>query len=306
MIPRTRGAGVALALVTATISGFAVFANGYAVKRFGDATVYTTAKNGVAGILLVLIALPLLLSTRAAPGPAPKPRSRNQHLALLAVAVVGGSVPFVLFFEGLAQASSTQAAFIHKTLVVWVALLAVPLLKERLSWAHYAAIGLLLAGQAALAGEAGTVALGAGELMILAATLLWAVEVVFVKHLLASLAAPTLAAARLGLGTMLLLGFVAVSGRWGELAGLGAEQWAWALLTGVILAGYVATWYAALARAQAVDVTAVLVLGAVVTALLDRGIEGAPFDAVGIGLIALGGAIAALRVLYPGRRPLPA
>jgi drug/metabolite transporter (DMT)-like permease len=124
--------------------------------------------------------------------------------------------------------------------------------------------------------------------------------------MLEELAAPTLAAARLGLGTLLLLGFVALSGRFGELAALGSEQWAWALLTGVVLAGYVATWYAALARAQAVDVTAVLVLGAVVTALLDRGIEGAPLDVLGVGLIALGGAIAALLGLLQRRRPLPA
>ena len=30
-----------------------------------------------------------------------------------AVAVIGGSVPFVLFFEGLARAEATQAAFIQ-------------------------------------------------------------------------------------------------------------------------------------------------------------------------------------------------
>lgn len=302
----TRATGVVLALFTATISGVAVFLNGYAVKRFDDPTVYTTAKNGVAGLLLVLLVVPLLRAPERGRRPAARPRSAAQWLALLAVAVVGGSVPFVLFFEGLARASSTQAAFIHKTLVVWVALLAVPLLKERLSWAHFAAIGLLVAGQLVLAGDAGTVSFGSGELMIFAATLLWAIEVVFVKRLLDSLAAPTLAAARMGIGTLVLVGFVAFSGRWSDLAGLGGPQWGWALLTGVILAGYVATWYAALARAQAVDVTAVLVLGAVVTALLDRGIEGAALDVLGVGLIALGGAIAALRVLYPPPRPLPA
>ena len=298
----TRAAGVLLALVTATISGFAVFLNGYAVKRFDDATVYTTAKNGVAGILLVLVALPLLTSSSQAGRVAPRPRSGLQWAALLALGVVGGSVAFVLFFEGLARASSTQAAFIHKTLVIWVALLAVPLLRERLAWPHFAAIGLLLAGQAAIAGDAGTIAFGAGELMILAATLLWAIEVVFVKRLLESLAAPTLAAARLGIGTALLVGYVALSGRWSELTSLGSNQWAWALLTGVLLAGFVATWYAALARAQAVDVTAVLVLAAVVTALLDRGIEGTPLDLLGVGLIAAGGALAALLALRPAPR----
>ena len=112
------------------------------------------------------------------------PPAARQWLALLGVAVVGGSVPFVLFFEGLARAEATQAAFIHKTLVVWVALLAVPLLRERVGAPHALAIALLVAGQAWLAGDAGTVVFGAGEAMILAATLLWAVEVVFVKHLL--------------------------------------------------------------------------------------------------------------------------
>ena len=74
----TRAAGVLLALVTATISGFAVFLNGYAVKRFDDATVYTTAKNGVAGLLLVLVALPLLISSGRAGRVASRPRSGLQ------------------------------------------------------------------------------------------------------------------------------------------------------------------------------------------------------------------------------------
>ncbi|MGH3081631.1 MAG: DMT family transporter [Gaiellaceae bacterium] len=296
-----RSTGIALALVTATISGFAVFLNGYAIKRFDDATAYTTAKNGVAAVLLILLALPVL--TRSG-RPGSRPRTRRQWLGLAAVGVIGGSVPFVLFFEALARASSTEAAFIHKTLVIWVALLAVPLLGERLSWAHWAAIALLIVGQAVLVGDAGTVSVGSGELMILGATLLWSVEVVLVKHLLASLAAPILAAARLGIGLLVLLGFVALSGRWSELTGFGAEQWGWVLLTGVILTGYVATWYAALARAQAVDVTAVLVLAAIVTALLNAGYAGASLDVLGLGLIAAGGALIALRALRP--TPVPA
>ena len=301
-----RSTGIALALVTAAISGVAVFLNGYAVKRFGDATAYTTAKNGVAGLLLLLLALPVLVRPARAGEPAPRPGSRRQWLALVLLGVVGGSIPFVLFFEGLARASSTQAAFIHKTLVVWVALLAVPLLGERLSSAHYAAIALLLAGQAVLVGGAGAVTVGAGELMIFAATLLWAVEVAFVKRLLDSLAAPTLAAARLGIGTLILVGFVVVSGRADEIAAYGVAQWGWVVLTGVVLAGYVATWYAALARAQAVDVTAVLVLAAIMTALLNAGFDGAPVEWFGLGLIALGGGLIALRALRPAYRPAPA
>lgn len=299
----TRATGIALAFVAALISGVAIFVNGHAVKHFGDATVYTTAKNAVAGLLLLALAWPLL-SSRAS-GEARLPRARNQKLGVLAIAVVGGSVPFVLFFEGLGRAEATQAAFIQKTLVVWVALLAVPLLQERLGWLQLVAVALLVVGQAWLTGDAGTVVFGTGELLILAATLLWAVEVIVAKRLLADIDSRVLATARMALGTVILLGWVAVSGRGDELLALSGDQWGWALLTGLILTGYVGTWYAALARAQAVDVTAVLVFGAVVTAVLSKVADGVAFDLGGVILVTAG----AILVALAGRRrpgPLPA
>jgi drug/metabolite transporter (DMT)-like permease len=303
-----RAVGIALAFVTATVSGVAVYLNGHAVKQFGDATVYTTAKNAVAGALLLVLATAALSSTGRGEGaPRRLPSSTRQWLALLAVAVVGGSVPFVLFFEGLARAEATQAAFIHKTLVVWVAVLAVPLLRERLGPPHALAIALLVAGQAWVAGEAGTLVFGAGEAMILAATLLWAVEVVVVKRLLAVLAPRTLAAARMGFGTLVLGAWVLVSGKGGALLALTAAQWQWALLTGLLLTAYVATWYAALARAQAVDVTAVLVFGAVVTAGIAAAVDGAPVNVAGTALVTAGAVlVAALALRRPGREPAAA
>ena len=80
--------------------------------------------------LLLVLALALARSRRSArrSGDA---RRRDSGSRSLGVGVIGGSVPFVLFFEGLARAEATQASFIQKTLVIWVALLAVPLLRER-------------------------------------------------------------------------------------------------------------------------------------------------------------------------------
>jgi len=60
------------------------------------------------------------------------------------IAIVGGSLPFLLFFTGLSLASAPSAAFIHKTLFIWVAFLAVPFLGERLGWAQICALGVLL------------------------------------------------------------------------------------------------------------------------------------------------------------------
>ncbi|MGZ8694907.1 MAG: hypothetical protein ACXWYS_05655, partial [Gaiellaceae bacterium] len=62
----------------------------------------------------------------------------------------------------------------------------------------------------------------------------------------------------------------------------------------LLLSAYVATWYGALARVPAVDVTTVLVFGAVITAFLQRAADGIPFDTVGIALICAGAALAAI------------
>ena len=182
--------------------------------------------------------------------------------------MVGGSIPFLLFFEGLAISSApAQAALIHKTLVVWVALLAVPLLRERIGWGQIAAIAMLVVGQIALAGGTEGFSLGRGEALVLLATLLWAGETVLAKPLLAVWGSRTLGVARMAGGAAILLALGPMTGSvpWSELS---AQAVWWAVGTGVLLAGYVATWYAAVALAQAVDVTAVLVGGAVITAVL--------------------------------------
>jgi uncharacterized membrane protein len=79
---------------------------------------------------------------------------------------------------------------------------------------------------------------------------------------------PVVGAARLGIGLVVLVGYLAVTGKLASVAALTADQWTWVLLTGALLSGYVGTWYAALQRAPASLVTAILVVGAPVTAVL--------------------------------------
>ncbi len=205
------GRGLRLALVAAGVSGVAVYVNGEAVGRFSSATVYTTGKNLVAGLLLVALAIALPHAGRSpATDDADLTWSNRERLGLAAVAVIGGAVPFVLFFEGLARATSSDAAFLHKTLVVWVAVFAVWLLGERLTALHVGAIALLIAGQVALAGGIGSLRIGAGEAMILAATICWAVELIVVKRLVERLPSTTVGAARIGGGAVLLVVWLGV------------------------------------------------------------------------------------------------
>ncbi len=300
MVPRTRTAGIGLAFVTAAISGVSVFVNGYGTKHFRDATVYTTSKNLVAAVLLLGVAFGVKVLRRS---DAPRmPAATRDRWALLVVGIIGGAIPFVLFFEGLKRAGATDAAFLQKTLVLWVALLAVPLLRERLNFGHLAAIAMLVVGQAKLTSGWPSLRADAASTLILAATLCWAVEVVIAKRLLVRCSALTLGSARMGIGAVALVAWVGVTGRLPVLAGLGAGAWGWAVLTGVLLFGYVACWFAALARAQAVDVTAVLVAGALVTAALSSAAQGSPLrpQASGLVLIAIGVALACVAT---GRAP---
>lgn len=305
-VPHTRAWGVGLAFVTSLVSGVAIYTNGHAVRRFDGSAGFTTAKNIVAAAALGVL-LAVLTGRRSRGGWTP-PRTRGARLGLVAVGVVGGSVPFLLFFEGLSRAASTDAAFIHKTLVVWVAVLAVLVLRERLGWPHLAAMAALVAGQAILTDDLAGLGLGSGEALVLAATLLWSVEIVIAKRLLGSLSALTVGVSRMALGGVVLVGWLAVTGELGELWAYSASQWAWVLLTGLLLTGYVATWYAALARAQAIDVTAVLVFGAVVTAALAGVLDGVPLrpDLPGLVLVAAGVAAVALRPRARPTRPAPA
>jgi drug/metabolite transporter (DMT)-like permease len=260
-VPETVRWGVGLALVTAAISGVSIFVNGLAVRQLPDPAVYTTLKNGVAAVLLLAVAS---LSIPPTALRAVRPREWGW---LVVIAVIGGSVPFVLFFTGLAQASAPSAAFIQKTLFIWVALLAVPLLGERLGLLPIAALGVLLAGQILVIQPAG-IRWGTGETMIAAATLLWAIETIVVRRVVRSVPTLLVGTARLGLGLVVLIGYLAVAGKLGMIGALQPPQWAWALATGLLLAAYVATWFAALRRAPASAVTAILVLGAPVTAAL--------------------------------------
>jgi drug/metabolite transporter (DMT)-like permease len=142
--------------------------------------------------------------------------------------------------------------------------------------------------------------------MVLGATLIWAVEVIIAKWLLADLSSWTVGLTRMGVGSVVLVAWTLVRGEGGALTSLTGNQWMWVLVTGVILAGYVSTWFAALSRAPAVDVTAVLVIGAVITALLAAVVKGTPLvPQLGwLSLVLVGTALVAWPTWVRGRNDL--
>ena len=230
----------------------------------------------------------------------PATRRWVERLGLAYVGVVGGGLAFVLFFNGFAQSEPTPAAFWRDTLVLWVAVLAVLLLRERLRWWNLAAIVLVVSGEVVVSGGIGQLAANRGEVDVLASSVLWALEVVVARRLLRTRSPATLAVVRMGLGALTLIVYLAASGSLGQLGAMNADQWHWALWTGLLLSAYVATWMSALARARAIDVTSVLASSALITWLLQlvAGTTSVSGDAIGLVLIGAG----AMLVLVEARR----
>ena len=278
-IPNTIGWGLGLALATALISGFSVFLNGQFVKLFDDPTLLAAVRNGMVGLVLA----------RGRDGPVAAAQLARARLAsrlgLVAIGVIGGGISFALFFNGLALSSSPAAAIIHKTLFIWVAAAGDP----HCSVSGGPAPGRGRSGSCSRArsclAPAGSIGTGVGELLVVAATLLWSLEVVVAKRA-APQRRPGLAGRRIADDDRggALFSIVGATGDASAVLAFTAQQWLAIAVTGTLLTGYVLTWFGALRRAPATSVTSVLVVGAVVTTVLQSWSTGglpAPTAALG-------------------------
>ena len=254
--------GVYFALATALISGFSIYINKFAVMEMKDPFIFTTVKNlAVAALLFAFLILPKAL-------PQLRGLSGKQWLTLGVIGCVGGSIPFLLFFYGLSLGTAVGAAFIHKTLFIWVAIMAVFFLGERLGKFHIAALVTLVGGSILLLGWPQSWFTGGGELMILIATILWAAEAIVAKRVMKQISSNVAVFGRMFFGAIVMLIYLASTGNLGVTAALSGQQIGWIVLTSLFLFGYVSCYYAGLKHAPASIVASILVLGSVITSLL--------------------------------------
>lgn len=250
-----------LALSTALISGLAVFFNSFAVKVVNNSNVLTTTKNILVALILSLIILTPSIIKKI------KQLTKRDWLNLIIIGFIGGSIPFLLFFKGLSLSSSVNAGFIHKTLFIWVTLLAIPLLKEKLSKIQWLALAVLLLGNYFLIGFKWS--FSKADLLILGATILWAVEFIIAKKILRNLDAKIVAWGRMFFGSLFLIGYLTATNQAQTILTLNLEQWGLISFSSIFLLGYVLTWYHALAKLPATIVTSILVIASPITTTLN-------------------------------------
>ena len=286
-----RGAGLLLVLLTALISGVSTFVNVYAVKGTSS-DAFVTVRN-------IVVAAAFLPIAFAATGYLRAPALRRVDWArLVVIGLIGGAIPFLLFFHGLQLATQSggnlTASFAYRTLFVFATVFGVVFLAERFRLRVVIAAGLLLGGNALLMSLTAPVWTD-GTLYVLAATVLWAAEYTVSKRALRDLPSATVVLGRMGFGAVFLAGYLALTTQWGTVAGFSATSWAWVGISAALLSGFVASFYTGLKRVDLGVAASVLVLGFPVTWLLSLLIQGTAFtpgQALGVVAIVAGVAFA--------------
>jgi len=275
--------GLLFVLGTAIISGISIFINKFGVKNI-DAYLFTGAKNIIVTIFLFSIIF-LAKDFKKL-----KELSKKDIGKLFLIGLFGGSIPFLLFFKGLQLTSAAQGAFIHKTMFVWVGILALIFLKEKLNKGIIIGAILLLAGNFLLL-KLNNFVFATGDLLILAATLFWSIETIISKQALKTLDSKIVAFGRMFFGSLIILVFLTITNKISLIATLTSTHIVWILITSIFLLGYVFTWYSGLKYVKANVATSILLLGSVITTLLNLAFANiviTPAQIIGIILLVLG------------------
>jgi drug/metabolite transporter (DMT)-like permease len=255
--------GYFLVLLTAIISGFAIFINKFGVGVFKSSEIYTFLRVALVSLILGLI---LVISDFKKI----KNLKKREWIFLALIGLLGGCIPFLLFFKGLKITSSAEGSFIHKTMFLWVAILAIFFLKEKIDQKFLFGALILLFANALLLKNFSFV-FDKGDFLILIATIFWAIENILSKYLLSNsnLDGKTVAFGRMFFGAIFILIYLILTNQTSQIFVLNLRQIIWVLITGIILLFYVLTWYSGLKFIPVSKATAILLLGSPITTLLN-------------------------------------
>jgi len=252
--------GLKLVFLTAVISGFSVFINKLGVTGINP-YIFTFGKNVIAMIFLFSLILIFKNWNKLIQ------LSKKEWMKLSLIGLVGGSIPFLLFFKGLSITTSATGALIHKTMFIYVLILAAIFLREKINKKIFiGSLILLLCNFLIL--KVTNFTFNAGDALILLATLFWATENTISKHVLKKIEPTIVSFGRMFFGSLFIILFLLISGNLAHLFSLNLAQLSWIFLTSIFLFFYVITWYSGLKHVRVSVATSILLLGSPITTLL--------------------------------------
>lgn len=282
--------GTLLALIAAVFSGIAIPLNKLFIVNL-DPSVFTAMRAVIIGSVFLLIVFYQSRSKRTSFKKVP-------WSYLIAIAVIGGSFAFLLYFTGLQLTTASRAAFLQKTLPLYAAIFAYIFLREKITRKMSYALIAMMAGtlliyfaQVSPSGVWQNPSLG--DILIIAATVLWAAEVVISKKAMMLGESNTVVTfARMFFGGLILFGVVLLFGRFGILLTLSVHQWTNIMVSTGLLFAYVLFWYWSVKYINVTKATTILLVSSVIAVgfatLLFPGEPLPALQIVGSGVILIG------------------
>ena len=282
--------GTILAFATAIISGIAIPINKLFVINM-DPTVFTATRALIIGLVFLFLAWKKEKLSKSI-------LKEQKWLYLVLIGLIGGGLAFLFYFHGLQLTTSARGAFLHKTLPIYVTILAFIFLKEKVSQKQLVALGLMFLGIVAIFFDKINPANlwsdpSFGDLLIIFATILWAVENTIAKKVMINGESNfVVSAARMFIGSLFLFGVIVLLGKLDVLFSLSLGQIFGLLASTSILFSYVYCWYSAIKLINVSKATTILLLSPVISMLLGIIMFNEPTPILQLGgsvLILLGG-----------------
>jgi drug/metabolite transporter (DMT)-like permease len=281
--------GTFFAIVAAIISGFSIPLNKMFIVNL-DPSVFTALRSLLIGIVFFLIASYSAKFNF-------KKFKKVSWKYLIAIAVVGGSFAFLLFFSGLSLTTSGRAAFLQKTMPLYITVLAFVFLKEKIPKKYLYALLLMFIGTLAIYfSQINISALWSnpslGDALIIGATFLWAVEnIIARKSMTKGENNFVVSFARMFFGGIIIFAVVLLIGSYNALLGLSAQQMINIGISTIILFAYVFFWYWSIKMINVSKASAFLLLSPAISLLLGAIFMGEPIpipELIGCALIVIG------------------
>lgn len=253
--------GTTFAILTALVSGIAIVANKFFIINL-DPTLFTAIRALLIGLGFLLISL---FKNNF------KIRGFNKvsWKYLLTIGTVGGGMAFLLFFSGLKLTTAGRAAFLHKTLPLYIAFFAFLFLREKITKKQILAMSVMLFGTFLILSSQISFDVMIGDFLVIGATMLWAVENIIAKHAMTKKETNWVVTfSRMFFGSVFLFGILLLMGKVNLLFLITGEQMLYILASTAILFCYVGCWYYSIRWINVSKASALLLIAPVVTLIL--------------------------------------
>jgi len=227
--------GTLFAILTALVSGLAFVANKFFLVSL-DPTLFTTLRTFFVGIGFFLISFFKNKSSF-------KNFNKVSWKILLSIGFVAGFA-FLTFFNGLKLTTAGRAAFLHKLLPLFITILAFVFLREKIRRKQVYAMIVMIIGVFLISSSAITFDIVIGDLLIIIATILIAIENIISKYAMIKKESNFVVSfCRMFFASIILFSIVLLMGKFNQLLLITYEQVLYIGISVSLLFLYVFFWY---------------------------------------------------------------